>query len=298
MYCTNPNYSLQHGFTECRKCHACKVNQRKELSDRLQIERRYWRYAYFVSPTYDPEHYPTDGSVDKEELKRYFKRLAKSVGQKITLMGVGEYGDESGRAHYHCAVYSNVPIFRNIIESWSVNGVPLGRISVDQLSNGRCKYIAGYVVKKMLHMEDERLDGRKPEFRITPRRPALGYGLIYELAMLCAKNPHFKAQFVNRTYVPHSIQLNGSWIRLPRYVRDHLKGFFKDEKHQKKQFEYRQAKKERDFAISCSLTQGIKTVLPGIERKFKQFKENFKQYFDEQNRNQEIAYNKRKRRPL
>lgn len=300
MYCTNPNFSYKNGFTECRKCHACRVNQRRELASRLIIERRYWKYAYFVSPTYAPEFYPEDGSVSKDFLRKYFKRLCKSVGEKIVVMGVGEYGDESDRAHYHCAVFSNKPIFKNLIDCWSLDGVPIGRITVDQLSNRRCGYIAGYVLKKMLKMDDERLDGKAPEFRILPRRPALGYGLIFELAERMSKDPLFRAQFTNRTYVPHMIILNGQHVRLPRYVRDHLKGFFNDKKHKILQQNWQRNKAIQDTQILKTLTDGdeMLSVVRNLSSRWKDVKERFKDTFKTLNDLNVISYNKRKRRPL
>lgn len=298
MYCTNPNFSYKHGFTECRKCHACKCNQRRELADRLKIERRYWKYAYFVTLTYAPEFYPKDGSVDKEELRKYFKRVCKSVGEKITLMGVGEYGDETERAHYHCAIYSNIPIYKNLIDCWSKEGTPIGFVTVEQLSNRRCSYIAGYVTKKMLKMDDERLDGRSPEFRILPRRPALGYGLIYELALRCFQSSSFRAQFVNRTFVPHVINLNGEWIRLPRYVRDHLKGFFDDYDHKIKQQRFRRQKAFNDAQILKSITSSYDHMLHRLDIKWQWIKEDFKDVFDQLNKLNVDSYNKRKRRLL
>lgn len=297
MYCTNPNYFSKYGFTECRKCHACKVNQKKELADRLIIERRYHKFAYFVTLTYSPENYPKDECLHKEHLINYFKRLCKLVPDKIVNFGVGEYGDETGRAHYHCCIFGDVNLFRPIIDAWSLDGVPIGRVSVDQLSNGRCKYAAGYCVKKMLKDDDDRLDGRTPEFRIIPRRPALGYGLIYELATACAKSPRFRQQFTNRTFVPHAIHLNGTWIRLPRYVREHLKGFFDDPKHKQAQRKYVLEKAELESALSRSITSEF-SLLRGIDKRFKAWKQKHQAEIDRANELNELAYNKRKRRPL
>lgn len=298
MYCTNPNYSYKHGFTECRHCHACKCNQRRELADRLKIERRYWKYAYFVTLTYSEDFYPKDGSVDKEYLRKYFKRLCKSVSEKIVVMGVGEYGDETQRAHYHCAIYSNTPIAKNIEEAWTVDTLPIGFVTVEQLSNRRCSYVAGYVLKKMLKMDDERLDGRSPEFRILPRRPALGYGLIYELAKRCSESESFRQQFTNRTFVPHVINMNGEWIRLPRYIRDHLKGFFNDYEHKYAQQRFIEQKAFKDAQVLKNITQTYKPMLRKLNRKWQEIKEDFGDVFDGLNKRNIDSYNKRKRRKL
>lgn len=292
MYCTNANFVSGIGFVECRKCHACKINQRKELSDRLRIERKYHKYAYFVTLTYSPENYPADECLDKEHLKKYFKRLLKSVGSAVCF-GVGEYGDESGRAHYHCAVYADIPIFQACIDAWSLHGCPIGRVSVDQLSNARCKYIAGYVVKKMTTMDDERLDGRTPEFRITPRRPPLGYGLLYELLEMISVNKRFRYQFLSHTYCPSSLYLGGDHIRIPRYVRDKLRFLFNDPKHKKKQQEMARTRSWQDAQSVKALTSDM-SYMSRIDTRFRIFKNANKDLFDIMNNLNELAYNKRK----
>ncbi|WGL31347.1 replication initiator protein [Dipodfec virus UOA04_Rod_962] len=296
MYCTNANFVPGIGFVECRKCHACRINKKKELSDRLRIERRYHKHAYFVTLTYSPENYPEDECLNKEHLKKYFKRLLKSVGSAVCF-GVGEYGDETGRAHYHAAIFSDIPIFQAIIDAWSLHGCPIGRVSVDQLSNGRCKYIAGYVVKKMDKMDDERLDGRTPEFRITPRRPPLGYGLLYELLEFMASNSRFRHALLSHIYAPYSVRIGGDTIRLPRYVRDKLKVFYSDPIHKKKQQALARLKAAQDSYSVTQLTKDMQ-VLCGLDSDFRCFKSENKELFEKMNELNELAYNKRKDRKL
>lgn len=215
MYCTNPGFIVGKGFVPCRKCQACIISKKKEWSDRLIIESTYWPHKYFVTLTYAPEHMPSDMSVSRHHINLWKKRLGYYCGHVPQLYYCAEYGSQSDLPHYHAAIFSEENIFDKILQSWD-----FGRISVDNLSTGRCNYIAGYVTKKL--DIPNRTDGRCDEFHGASRRPALGYRLLYEILEKMTEDDGFRERMLRHVYPPYTVQIAGKTIRLPPYIRNKL----------------------------------------------------------------------------
>lgn len=246
-YCTNPNFHLLTGFTACGKCPGCLLNKKKEWADRLKIEMRYHTHNYFVGLTYSPEFYPDDGSLSKKVAQKFKKRLEYFFGETPRTFMVGEYGDESERAHYHVCVFADRDCFDAIRKAWIY-----GNVDIEHLTPGRCNYSAGYVTKKMTKKDDSRLNGREPEFFLASRKPALGYQLLYEILERMATDDTFREHIMRYPYPPHSVKIGGKWIRLPRYIRDKLSPWFKEYNH-----EVQKVKKREKVAQDCAVAKKI-----------------------------------------
>lgn len=253
-YCTNPKYIGTVGFLPCGKCLGCLKNKKKEWSDRLKVEMRYHSYNYFVGFTYAPEFYPVDGSLSKEVAKKLKKRLEYYLGYTPRSFLVGEYGDEGERAHYHMALFADTDCFDALRQCWQY-----GNVDISHLSPHRCDYISGYVTKKMTKVGDERLDGRTPEFFLSSRKPALGYGLLYDVLEKFASDPVFRDRILGYPYPPYSVKLAGKWIRLPRYIRDKLSKLWKLY-NEDKQEQAKDAKKFKDFLVKEKIRETVSDV--------------------------------------
>jgi len=149
----------------------------------------------FVTLTYRPELQPRD--VDPRALQLWLKRVRRSVAPiRLRYFGVGEYGAESWRAHYHVALFGMpecsaggtlygrdgfssrcCSVCSLVSASWG-----MGRIHVGTLTPHSAGYIAGYVTKKMTRADDDRLQGRRPEFARMSLRPGIGADATWELA--------------------------------------------------------------------------------------------------------------------
>jgi len=147
----------------------------------------------FVTLTYDDESLPDNQSVSPRTLQLFIKRHRKN-GHKFRYFACGEYGEQTMRPHYHLALFGHPNCERGITrirkdkldccdvcssirQSWGHGQIMLGTLEPQSMA-----YIAGYVTKKMTRDDDPRLEGRLPEFARMSLRPALGVGMMHELA--------------------------------------------------------------------------------------------------------------------
>lgn len=137
-------------------------------------------HSFFVTLTYNKENLPSDLSVHPQHLQLWLKRCRKRLtGYSLRFYGVGEYGDKSWRPHYHAAIF--VVPHQSVKPDWSFVDEQLceawqgkGFVHIGTLTQASAGYIGGYVTKKMTKKEDERLNGRKPEFARMSLRPGIG----------------------------------------------------------------------------------------------------------------------------
>ena len=62
--------------------------------------------AVFVTLTYDEDHIPSNHSLKKSDLQKWFKRVRKEIEpKKIRYFACGEYGDKTQRPHYHAIIF-------------------------------------------------------------------------------------------------------------------------------------------------------------------------------------------------
>lgn len=165
MKCASPYFRVPTDWP-CQKCLPCRINKQRLWTIRLVLEAGSHPASSFVTLTYDPEHYPADGSVSLRAAQLFLKRLRRSVGP-FRYFIVGEYGDRTFRAHYHAALFG-VRDGYGVQDAWGQ-----GHIHSSGLGIESARYLAGYVCKKMTKKTDARLQGRAPEFARMSKRPGL-----------------------------------------------------------------------------------------------------------------------------
>lgn len=210
----------------CGMCMPCRINYTTEWKNRLLAERKEHEQSWFLTLTYNEEQVPkkiiTDENgevkvdingkpvvaypVIKKHLQDFNKRLRRRWDYEhhhegIRHFGVGEYGDETGRPHYHEMLF-NMPLYDlqeigekifirkgqrvKYTEYWSKEIQklwPFGKIHIGECNDATCGYLAGYAVKKQKgkHAQewyDER--GLNPEFMISSRKPGIGFNYFDE----------------------------------------------------------------------------------------------------------------------
>ena len=163
----------------CGQCDECLKKRVKDWSIRIINEASYHNENYFITLTYDNKYLPKNNSVDKESVKKFFKRLKDYVRNnidkdlKFKYYCVAEYGDGKGERffinpHYHfisfglpLVIDGLTDIFPDGHPHFSQSGDrlfyspmlsklwPFGFVTVQDVTFGDAAYVAGYVHKKM-----------------------------------------------------------------------------------------------------------------------------------------------------
>lgn len=238
MRCRNPFVAGAHAFP-CGACVPCRINRRRLWTHRIMLESIQHAGSSFVTLTYADENLRTaagrsgllGASLQPKDFQDWLKRFRKEIAPlRIRFFGVGEYGDESFRPHYHAALFGFAPCLygttrrernravaarccdncRVVQRSWGRGDVELGT-----LEEGRAAYLAGYVLKKMTRSDDPRLEGRLPEFARMSLRPGIGYSAMWEVADLMLR--------YDLERLPRSLAHGKKQWPLGRYLRGALK---------------------------------------------------------------------------
>lgn len=189
MTCLNP-YLLHdaHGYliaVRCGHCLDCCLAKAREWTCRLLMEYSYNRTASFITLTYDDEH--LKGSLSKADFQKYNKRLRHY--SDFRFFGVGEYGGQTARPHYHEILFG-----LDFQDVFSVERLApkrgyyvkdfvwrQGFVHCDYFNPSYAAYICGYVVSKCDEDKKRLLEaGREPSFQLMSRRPGLGVRWMQE----------------------------------------------------------------------------------------------------------------------
>lgn len=240
MKCRNP--FMKGGMAyPCQQCMPCRINRRRIWTHRLMLERYCHGDAAFVTLTYDDEHLPE--VLDKEtgelistlvpkHLQDFLKRLRKAYApEKIRFYGVGEYGDETHRAHYHLALFGYPQCQWGTTRHtrsgksccWSCDTLRsqwgFGNIYCGELTPESSSYVAGYVTKKLTSKDDPRLKGRYPEFARMSNRPGIGANFMHDVSSSILE---FNLE-VSQGDVPSALRHGKRLLPLGRYLRRKLR---------------------------------------------------------------------------
>lgn len=189
-------FKMMDGFHDlplefgCGQCIPCRLAWSRNWAARADAEARMSvRPCYTVTLTYDDEHLPwgsgSRSTVCVRDVQTFYKRLRFAVGP-FRHMTAGEYGEKSGRAHYHGSLFGvalddlrfwkNSPAGGPMFVSRTVDRLwGQGLVSIQPFSASGAEYVAKYVLKaiKGPAAEAEYAD-REPPFFIMSRRPGIG----------------------------------------------------------------------------------------------------------------------------
>lgn len=231
MLCKSP-YVVRGQAFGCGQCLPCRINRRRIWAHRIMLEASQYEDNCFLTLTYGDEHLPSGNNLDPLALTLFLKRLRKffdtKFGRKFRYFGVGEYGDQSERPHYHLALFgfpncqrgrtsprrngSCCEICDSVRSVWGLGNVYLG-----SLEHQSASYVAGYVTKKLTAKDDPRLEGRHPEFARMSNRPGIGAGVMDEVASTIL------TQELEIEDVPTTLRHGSKQYPLGRYLRQNLR---------------------------------------------------------------------------
>lgn len=219
MLCKYPVVLGKDRIFGCGRCITCRINKRRQWTNRIVLESALYEDNAFVTMTYSDENLPEDLSVDKGELQRFLKRLRKSYGEQIRYFGVGEYGERTHRPHYHIMLFGYPTCFHGrtrgkdcckvcvaVEKIWGLGNVFLGEVSFESAA-----YVASYVVKGWT--KDTPI-GVDPEFTIKSLKPGLAEGFAHEIASSLLRD--------NADCVPRVVRYSGKRWPLGRYMLDKI----------------------------------------------------------------------------
>lgn len=172
----------------------------------------------FLTLTYDDEHLPANGSLDKRafpefvaKLRRWLRRNAPS--RKVRYYHVGEYGGETRRPHYHAVLFGedfresrveveskgDYPLWisSTLAELW-----PVGFSLIGALTPESAAYVARYVLKRLKDLpESSTPDAIQKHDRGLYERvdPATGevFSVVAEFATM-SRRPGIGASWLDR----------------------------------------------------------------------------------------------------
>lgn len=173
----------------------------------------------FLTLTYDNDHLPAGGTLVPKDFQDWLKRFRKWIApDRVRFFGVGEYGDESGRPHYHASLFGVGECLEPVVrETWGK-----GHVMLAEFNEVTAQYVAGYVVKKMTAKDDLRLNGRHPEFSRQSNRPGIGASAMQVLADAVLTDQGLD-EFLATGDVPIRFQIGKRSFPLGRYLRQKLR---------------------------------------------------------------------------
>ncbi len=184
-----------HMSVPCGQCIGCRLERSRQWAVRCMHEAAMSPDNAFITLTYSDEFLPRDGSLDKRAFQLFMKRLRRRTDGRVRFFHCGEYGDESGRPHYHALLFGRdfadkyqwaerkgMPVWRSdeLEALWAFGQSEIGSVTFESAA-----YCARYVVKKITGKAAaahyERVDPEtgvlfqlEPEYATMSRRPGLG----------------------------------------------------------------------------------------------------------------------------
>lgn len=148
----------------CGNCLACKKQRTGEWAIRLTHEAMYWPSPLFLTLTYNEENLPSSGSLVPKDLILFLKRVNAKLKYKqrgFKYFSTGEYGDEYLRPHYHVIAFGLemddfVPVEGLRVKKYSLPQWTNGFIDVKPFTFARARYVAKYVQKSALDVNNKR----------------------------------------------------------------------------------------------------------------------------------------------
>ena len=232
MLCKKPFMAGRIPFG-CGQCMPCRVKLRRQKMWRQYLESLCHEECCFTTLTYRDEKLPPGGTLVPLDLSLFLKRLRFAVWPtKVRFFGVGEYGDESLRPHYHLTLFGvsgrTDVVSRQVTRHYGAASVidkawGLGNTFTAEFNETTAQYVAGYTTKKMTSKTDPRLKGRHPEFARASNRPGLGANAMQIIADQLIKTKSLNQLWKESGDAPHFVMLGRRRIMLDRYLLQKLR---------------------------------------------------------------------------
>lgn len=214
----------------CGQCVGCRLERSRQWAVRCVHESQLHSENCFITLTYDQEHFPSDGGLQKRDFQLFIKRLRKYINpRRLRYFHCGEYGEENLRPHYHACIFGydfpdrayftsnngfNIYISNILADLW-----PMGFSTIGDVTFESAAYVARYIMKKVNASQKspdkykhhyERVDPETgeifevlPEYTTMSRRPGIAHGWF--------------EKFESDVYPSDFIVINGKKVKPPKY---------------------------------------------------------------------------------
>lgn len=261
MLCKKPFYKGGNAFG-CSQCLPCRVKRRTEKTNRAILEALKQTQHSFITTTYDDNSVPKTSSglptLYRKDFTNFIKRLARKTERRIRYFGVGEYGEQTFRPHYHAIIFGvgpchyfpgtseqekfarvkctcpNCDLIRKTWQTPQKDGrTILGRTDCGSLTRDSAQYVAGYVTKKLTQPDNDKnrewrkanwmlLEDRVPEFPLYSLKPGIGAAAMENVAEILTTE-HGCNELIESGDVPRRLNMGRKPLILDRYLRRKLR---------------------------------------------------------------------------
>lgn len=178
-----------------------------------------------VTLTYDDEHLPGSGNLHYPDFKLFIRKIRKRVPVRFFMCG--EYGEKFSRPHYHAILFGINFADRKKLKTTASGSILYdskllsslwthGFANVGDVDTASVKYIAGYVMKKVVgrqaadHYQHVANGGAVvPEFGRMSLKPGIG-GTWFD-------------RYAQDVFPQDRAVLNGTVVPVPRFYTRKLK---------------------------------------------------------------------------
>lgn len=227
-------FNRDSGYTDmpvslpCGQCIGCRLDKSREWAVRCVHEAQLHQENCFITLTYNEQNLPSDGSLQKTHLQKFWKRLRKHLnGKQIRYYACGEYGGKTKRPHYHACLFGHdfedkelysvresVPLYKSetLSKIWGKGFVTIGSVTFESAA-----YVARYITKKIYgeaaadhYTRVCEITGEitniEPEYTVMSRRPGIG--------------KEWFTQYKNDVFPKDYFHINGFKMKPPKYYEN------------------------------------------------------------------------------
>lgn len=192
-------FKLRELTLACGRCWGCRLERSRQWAVRCLHESQLHADNSFITLTYNNEHLPRDGSLDKRHFQKFMKRLRRLYAPvKFSFFHCGEYGEKNRRPHYHALLFgvrfddiqpykkssdgSQVYTSEKLSLVWGKGFCTVGEVTFESAA-----YCARYVMKKVsgppaaahyqvVDQDTGEIHQLGPEYITMSLNPAVGKG--------------------------------------------------------------------------------------------------------------------------
>lgn len=146
----------------CGRCAGCRLEYSRQWALRCEHEAKLHKRNCFITITYADEHLPPFGDLCYRDVQLFLKRLRKDqaqFGHKVRFLLCGEYGETTGRPHYHAVLFGVDFIRGGVLKGTGPDRIcespeltllwGKGVVSIGDANFKTGAYVARYVMKKV-----------------------------------------------------------------------------------------------------------------------------------------------------